>query len=128
VNAIAGDGQATVSWTAPSSDGGSPITSYTVTSSSGHNTTVLGSETSAVVSGLTDGRSYTFTVVATNAVGDSPASVPSNSVTPATVPVAPTGVSAVPGDGHVTVDWTATYLSNGQLITPTAAARSPPTR
>jgi fibronectin type 3 domain-containing protein len=117
VNAIAGDGQATVSWTAPSSDGGSPITSYTVTSSSGHNTTVLGSETSAVVSGLTDGRSYTFTVVATNAVGDSPASVPSNSVTPATVPVAPTGVSAVPGDGHVTVDWTAPSSDGGSPIT-----------
>ena len=40
---------------------------------------------SAVVTGLTNGTSYTFTVTATNAIGTGPPSAPSNSVTPATM-------------------------------------------
>jgi hypothetical protein len=83
VSATAGDTQATVSWTAPASNGGSPITSYTVTSSPGGIVASSGGVTSAVVSGLTNGTSYTFTVTATNAAGTGPASSPSNSVTPA---------------------------------------------
>ncbi|NBU50971.1 MAG: hypothetical protein EBS47_13040, partial [Betaproteobacteria bacterium] len=82
VTALAGNGQATVSWTAPSNSG-SAITSYTVTTSpSGLTTTTNGSTTTATVTGLTNGIAYTFTVVATNAVGNSTASAVSNSVTP----------------------------------------------
>ncbi len=68
VGAVAGDGQATVSWTAPVSDGGTAVTGYTVTSSPG-NLTAPATGTSAVVSGLTNGTAYTFTVTATNSVG-----------------------------------------------------------
>ena len=88
VSATAGNGSATVSWTAPSS-GGSAITSYTVTpyigSAAQTPVTVSGSPpaTSATVTGLTNGTAYTFTVSATNAVGTGPASSPSNAVTPA---------------------------------------------
>ena len=100
VTATAGNAQASVSWTAPASDGGSPITSYTVTSSpAGGSATVSAPAgggappTTATVTGLTNGTAFTFTVTATNAVGTSPASAPSNSVTPtappATVPAAP---------------------------------------
>ena len=78
VTAVAGDGQATVSWTAPASDGGSPIISYTATT----NPSCTTSGTSCTVTGLTNGTAYTFTVTATNAVGTSVASVASNSVTP----------------------------------------------
>ena len=80
--ATAGDGQATVSWTPPVFNGGSAITGYTVTSDPAGGTASTLGATSTTVTGLTDGVSYTFSVVATNVVGPSNASTPSNSVTP----------------------------------------------
>jgi hypothetical protein len=90
VQAIPGDQSATVSFHAPLDDGGSPVTSYTVTSNPG-GITASGTTTSITVAGLTNGVSYTFTVVALNANGSSQPSAPSNAVTPrpATVPGAP---------------------------------------
>jgi hypothetical protein len=91
VAATAGNGSASVTWTAPN-NGGSSITSYTVTPYQGgvaqQATTVTGSPptTSATVTGLTNGTSYTFTVSATNAVGTGPASAPSNAGTPSPIP------------------------------------------
>jgi len=88
VTAVVGDSQATVSWTAPSSDGGAAITSYTVSASPGSATatTSNGTTLSIVVTGLTNGTAYTFTVKATNSVGDSTASSASSAVTPVDVP------------------------------------------
>ncbi len=80
VTATADNGQATVSFTPPISDGGSPIVKYTVKSNDG--IIAEGTSTSIIVTGLTNGTSYTFTVTATNANGEGPASAPSNSVTP----------------------------------------------
>ena len=97
VTATAGDGSAAVTWSAPP-DGGSPITSYTVTpyvGSTAQPTTVVSGAppaTSASVTGLTNGTTYTFTVTATNAVGTGMASLPSNAVTPT--------VSSSPGQGQ----------------------------
>ena len=52
-----------MSWTAPADDGGAPILSYTVTSSPGGKTaTVAAPATNAIVTGLTNGTAYTFTV------------------------------------------------------------------
>ena len=92
VAAAPGNGTATVTWTAPT-DGGSPITSYTVTPYVGTTaqtpTTVTGSpDGDATITGLTNGTTYTFTVTATNAVGTGPASSPSNAVTPRPRPAA----------------------------------------
>lgn len=82
-SATAGDAQATVSFMAPTNTGGSPITSYTVTSSPGGFTaTAVGTSSSATVTGLTNGTAYTFTVTATNVAGTSVPSTASNSATP----------------------------------------------
>ncbi len=125
VGAVAGDGQATVSWTAPLSNGGTAITGYTVTSSPGGFTATTTGPTSAVVTGLTDGTPYTFTVTATNAIGTGAASAPSSPVTPATVPGAPIGVSAAPGNGQATVSWTAPVSNGGSAITGYTVTSSP---
>ena len=118
MTAIGGNGQATVSWTAPG-DGGSPITAYTITPYVGTtaqpSTTITGTPpaTTQTVTGLTNGTTYTFTVAATNAIGTGSPSAPSNSVTPTapTAPAAPTGVAATAGNAQAIVTWTAP--SNG---------------
>lgn len=129
VIATAGDGQASVSWTELS--GGGAVTSYTVhTSFSSNGVTVpdliitapAGSTvppTSAVVAGLTNGVTYQFEVSATNSVGISPFSLPSNSVTPhaITVPGAPTAVTATAGNAQAGVSWTAPADNGGSSIT-----------
>jgi len=90
VSAAGGDGSAVVSWVAPVSDGANPIAGYSVTSSPGGLTAMAtAGATSAVVSGLTNGTSYSFTVTASNAFGPGTTSLPSNSVTPTAPP--PTG-------------------------------------
>ncbi len=80
-SATAGNTDAAVSWTPPSTDGGAAITKYTVTGTPG-GATCTTSGTSCTVPGLTNGQSYTFTVVATNAAGDSAPSAASAPVTP----------------------------------------------
>lgn len=81
VSASAGNGQATVSFTAPASDGGAAISSYTVTASPG-GATATGGASPITVTGLTNGTSYTFTVTAANSVGSGAASAASAAVTP----------------------------------------------
>ncbi len=92
--ATAGDRQAAVTFSAPASNGGAAVSSYRVTaadltraSRGGQSATSTGTastapRTSATVTGLSDGDSYTFTVTATNIRGTGPASTPSNRVTP----------------------------------------------
>jgi VCBS repeat-containing protein len=86
VVAIGMNNSASISFTPPANNG-APITSYTVTSSPG-NFTATSSGSSILVTGLTNGTSYTFTVKATNALGASTASSASAAVT--TINHAPT--------------------------------------
>jgi len=81
VTAGEGNGEATVSFKPPKSDGGSPITLYTVTSYPG-GIKASGKQSPITVKGLTNGRTYTFTVSASNSVGTGFASESSNCVTP----------------------------------------------
>ncbi len=76
---------ATVTFTAPTSDGGSPITAYTVTSNpAGGSSSTRTTAGTFTVTGLTPGTSYTFTVTATNTYGTSLPSAASATVTPRT--------------------------------------------
>jgi pseudomonalisin len=92
VAAVAGNGQATVSFTAPASSGGTSISSYTVTAYLVSNgtfiavATVASASSPVTVTGLTNGDSYVFTVTATNGDGIGPASVASSNVTAGAVP------------------------------------------
>jgi subtilisin family serine protease len=74
-----------ISWNAPANPN-YPVTSYTVTSSpSGKTCTWTQGPLICVINNLTNGTSYTFTVVAQNPVGTSPSSAPSNAVVPRTM-------------------------------------------
>jgi predicted outer membrane repeat protein len=80
VTAIGANGQAVVNFTAPTSTGGSVITSYTVTSTPG-NLTASGTSSPIVVTGLTNDTTYTFQVTATNSAGVSDTSAASPALT-----------------------------------------------
>lgn len=124
VTAVAAVQAATASWTSPASDGGSVVTSYTVTPYIGTApqapVTFLGNDTtptSVVINGLSAGTAYTFTVYATNALGSSGPSAPSSPVTVVGVPTAPLTVHATPGDTQATVTWAAPVNDGGSALT-----------
>lgn len=134
VAAAAGNAQATVAWSKPASDGGSPITSYSITAyvggvPAGIGLFVAAPATSGTVTGLTNGTTYTFTVHATNAVGNSPESLPSNAVIPA-VPLGPTDMAITmagpatdnPG-GNAT--YTITVANQGPNFAPSVTVQDP---
>lgn len=121
-----GNGQVSLSWTAPVSNGGSAIIQYRVqfaaeggddysTWSSAVST--LSTSTSYVVTGLTNGMSYKFRVVATNAAGNGSYSVASSAVIPFTTSGAPTSIVTTNGVSQVALSWTAPTSTGGDSIT-----------
>jgi fibronectin type 3 domain-containing protein len=107
--ATPGNGQVNLTWTVPS-DGGSPLTGYTV-----YRGTTPGGElplfgVSAGATGVTDssavnGQIYYYQVSARNAVGEGPLSN-ELSVTAGEVPGPVTLLTATPGNGQVALTWT----------------------
>lgn len=116
---------ATVSFTAPASDGGSAITSYTVTSTPGSITKTLTQAGSGAfsVTGLQPGTSYTFSVTAINSIGTSTATT-SNSITTTAADVASLTAITFTDDGTGTagkLTWSGKNI-DAVLYTGTAAS------
>jgi titin len=121
-----GDGQVSLSWTAPTSNGGSGIIQYRVQfaaeGSDDYSTwssaiSTLSASTTYVVTGLTNGTSYKFRVVAVNAAGNGAYSSASSAVTPFTASGAPTSLATTSGVSQVVLSWTAPASNGGDLIT-----------
>ena len=114
-----GNGTLSVAFTAPSSNGGAAITNYKVSTDGGTTFTAVSpaATTSPItISGLTNGTAYTVKIRAVNAAGDG---APSTGVagTPVTVPGAPTITGITPGNGTLSVAFTAPSSNGGAAIT-----------
>ncbi|HEX9043810.1 MAG TPA: fibronectin type III domain-containing protein [Candidatus Limnocylindrales bacterium] len=126
LTATAGNGQVALSWSAPSSNGGSAVTSYSVyrgTSSGGESTTPIATVTTGTTytdTGLTNGTTYYYTVAATNSSGtgstSNEASATPTAPVGATVPGAPSLSAATANGKGVQLTWT-TPSSGGSPIT-----------
>ncbi|MCL2496091.1 MAG: S8 family serine peptidase, partial [Clostridiales bacterium] len=112
--ATPGDRQVDLSWEAPSSDGGSPITDYQVSKDNGLTWVSASGKTAYSFTGLINGTTYTFKVRAKNTMdfGDEA----STTLTLATVPGAPQNLTATPGDRQVTISWEAPSSDGGSAI------------
>ena len=121
---VRGNASVDLSWTAPTSDGGSAITGYRVQVRSGatiiRTDSLVGTATSATITGLTNGTAYRFAVQAVNANGAGALSALSVAVTPATVPGAPVlgavTQGAAGGALTLTVAWTPPASTGGNAI------------
>lgn len=87
--ATAGDGQVTLSWTAPADDGGSVILAYKVWYSNVTPVTLGAAETKYTFTGLTNDQGYTFKVVAVSAKGDGAEISATATPTKMTTPIVP---------------------------------------
>jgi len=109
------DGQVTLTWGAPTSTGGLPITEYVVTDGAGNTATKAAGSSTHTFTGLTNGTGYTFTVKAKNALGYSQATSFSTA-TPVSVPSTPAQPAVSGSSGSVTATWTAP-ATGGSAIT-----------
>jgi hypothetical protein len=100
-----GNGQLSVAFTAPSSNGGSTITDYKCSIDGGAYFSLATTTSPFVLSSLTNGTAYSISIKAVNSIGDGAAS---NSVsgTPRTVPSASTITGITPGNGNLSVAFT----------------------
>ena len=122
--ATAGNGQVTLTWSAPASDGGSALTGYKVyrsTSSGQEAPPEIASPagTSYIDTGLQNGTTVYYKVVASNAVGVSSLSNEASAtpIAPATAPSAPQNLLATAGNGQVTLTWSAPASDGGSALT-----------
>src|SRR5216117_3787688 len=111
LNATPGEAQVTLTWLAPSSDGGSPITNFKIcqgTASGGESLlATVGAVFSYPDSSVTNGVTYYYYVTAVNGIGASGSSneVSATPVAGPSVPDAPQNLVATPGNGTMTLTW-----------------------
>ncbi len=124
--ATAGNAQIGLSWTDPTSNGGSAITGYDVYCSTTSPPATTGTPsatasgataTSATVSTLSNGTQYFCVVTAVNVDGQSVASSPVVNAMPAAVPGAPTSPGVTPGNASMGVSWVDPVSNGGSPIT-----------
>ena len=130
VTAVTSGSNMTITFTAPSDNGGAAITSYVITSSpSGATCTVGANATTYTCAGLTAGTNYSYTVKAVNNKGESSASLASTGVTAVAAPSAPQNVSAVITAGTTTLSATVSFEAplneNGSPVTSYTVTASP---
>jgi hypothetical protein len=125
LSATGGNAQVSLTWTAPSYNGGSAITDYAVQYSTNSGSTwtsasrTASTTASQVVSSLTNGTAYVFRVAAINANGTGTYTTASSSVTPTapTPPNAPTSLTATAGNAQIALAWTAPSAPGTSAIT-----------
>ncbi|MEI6627609.1 MAG: fibronectin type III domain-containing protein, partial [bacterium] len=116
--ATAGDNtQANLTWTTPTFDGGSVLTSYYITNDKGIATTTIATTSlSAAITGLANNTTYTFSVYAINAAGTSTSAITNTILT---VPVAP-NLTLISGDscsdGIAKLSWNSVAGASGYII------------
>ena len=117
-----GNQQLTVTWSAPSSNGGATITKYIIyykenNATNYNNSVELTNLTTLTktITGLSNGTTYNIKVAAVNSVGTGSYSG-IISATPYTTPGAPTISSVVSGNGQLTVSWSAPINNGGDTI------------
>ncbi len=114
-----GNTQITATWSEPA-DGGADITGYTVNyreegkAIQAHDHS--GTGTTTTITGLTNGKRYAVSILATNKAGNSDWSAWSAWATPATKPAAPGAPTLAYGNASLSVSWTAP-ANNGDAIT-----------
>ena len=119
LTAAAGNAQVTLSWTAPASDGGLPVTGYhlyagTTADFSGQSSIATLTGTVVTVTGLANGTTYYFKVAAVSRAGEGPGA--DAEAVPLTTPGAPAGLTATPGDSQATLSWAAPASDGGAPI------------
>ena len=114
LNTTPGNGSASVAFTPPTDNGGNPIIKYVYTIDNGITYNDLPTP-SNLITGLTNGTTYNIKLRAVNDAGQG-AESSSVTVTPRTTPGAPTGLSATPGDGEVSIEFTPPTDNGGNAI------------
>ena len=121
--AAPGNASVSLTWSAPGSNGGSPVTAYRVyrgTTSGGETLlTTLGNVSGWTDTTVTNGTTYYYKVSAVNSVGEGVASneLSAKPAASATAPGAPTLTAATPGSNSVALAWSAPSANGGSAIT-----------
>ena len=118
-SAMPGNSQVSLTWSAPSTDGGAAITAYNVYRASGGAGALiatLGNVTSFTDATAVNGQSYSYSVSAVNAVGEGQRSN-ALSATPRTVPGAPQLTSAKGVSSGIALAWSAPASNGGAAVT-----------